>query len=258
MVTLEEIIGSKKKEVEQRKQELPESRLRELMGKVAPPRDFRNALKKKGEVSIIGEVKRASPSAGVIRSSFNVKEIASELAEGGAAAVSVITEKKYFYGDLLNLITVYNTVGLPVLRKDFIVDKYQVLESRAFCADAVLLIAAVLDAARFRDLYELARETGMEVLAEVHGEDELEKVLDAGAGIIGVNNRNLKDFTVDTNRIFKLRKLIPEDRVVVCESGVKTNDQVKKLAEKGIHAALVGETLMRSSSITGKLRELLR
>jgi indole-3-glycerol phosphate synthase len=257
-VSLKEIVDNKKLSVENKKNKMPRGRLEELLTKLGPARDFRKAVSKNGRIKIIGEIKRASPSAGLIRKDFDVRNMACELARGGASAVSVLTDEKYFQGDLYSLITVNQAVGLPVLRKDFIIDEYQLLEARVFCADAVLLITSILSNAQLKQFLELCAKLGLAALVEVHSEDDLERALATGAEIIGVNNRDLGDFSVDANRIYRFRKQIPADRIVVCESGIKTREQVAKLEENGVDAALIGETLMRSDDIAGKLRELLR
>jgi indole-3-glycerol phosphate synthase len=257
-VSLGEIIEQKRQSVEHKKKKIPQSKLIELLAKVGPARDFASAISKQDRINIIGEIKRASPSAGIIRKGFGVSDIAAELAEGGASAVSVLTEEKYFQGDLYNLISVWQSVDLPILRKDFILDEYQIYESRVHNADAILLIVSLLSEEQLKQYLSLCKELTLAALVEVHSEEDLKRALNVDAGIIGINNRNLNDFSVDVNRVFKLRRLIPEDKIVVCESGIKTNQQIIKLEESRVDAVLIGETLMRSSDIAGKLRELLR
>lgn len=257
-VSLEEIIGAKRLSVENRKKKFPLGKLIESLPKIGPVRDFEGAVSKPGRINIIAEIKRASPSAGIIRKELDVANISAELAKGGASAISVLTEEKYFQGDLYSLITVYQAVKLPILRKDFILDEYQIYESRVFSADAVLLISSILSDKQLKEYLSLCRKLGLAALVEVHTDEDLARALNTDADIIGINNRNLKDFSVDVNVVFKLRRMIPEDKIVVCESGIKTKEQIIRLEENRLNAALIGETLMRSEDVAAKLRELLR
>jgi indole-3-glycerol phosphate synthase len=207
-------------------------------------------------VSIIAEVKKASPSRGLIRPDFDPVTIARVYEENGARAVSVLTEKKYFKGDIGYLKWISGSIGIPVLRKDFIFDEYQVYEARANGADAFLLIASILERDQMEDLYLLGKELGMEALAEAHDEDDLEKILGLTFKIIGINNRDLKSFEVDIKNTEYLIEDIPMDRIVVSESGISTRDDLKFLQSIGADAALVGEALMREADFGKKLREL--
>ncbi|MBU0664736.1 MAG: indole-3-glycerol phosphate synthase TrpC [Proteobacteria bacterium] len=215
---------------------------------IDPPRGFRQALIDYPGVAIIAEIKKASPSKGVIRPDFDPVAIARDYEDNGAQAISVLTDEQFFQGSLLYLLQVREEVKLPVLRKEFIIDELQIEEAHVHGADAILLMASILDAHQLRDYQACARDYGMDSLVEVHDEQELEVVLGVGCSLIGVNNRNLKDFSMDIETTFRLRKLIPADIPVVGESGLKTQADLKRLQEEGITAALIGETLMRGSA----------
>ena len=212
---------------------------------IDPPRGFRQALIDYPGVAIIAEIKKASPSKGVIRPDFDPVAIAREYEDNGAQAISVLTDEQFFQGSLLYLLQVREEVRLPVLRKEFIIDELQIEEAHVHGADAILLMASILDAHQLRDYQACAREYGMDSLVEVHDEEELEVVLGVGCSLIGVNNRNLKDFSMDIETTFRLKKLIPADIPVVGESGLKTEADLRRLQKEGITAALIGETLMR-------------
>ncbi len=253
---LDTIVDKKKEEVVQLKKVgivLPE----EFLDKeIAAPRGFARALTGYDGVAIIAEAKKASPSKGVISPDFDPVAIAVNYEKCGAQAVSVLTDVDFFQGQLLYLMQVREAVELPVIRKDFIIDSLQVKEAHAHGADAILLIAAILDVHQLRDYRQQAEQYGMDVLVEVHNEQELELTLESGAALIGVNNRNLKDFTMDLNTTFRLKKLIPEDTPVVSESGLKSREDIDRLADEGIAAALIGESLMRAGSSGTLLNEL--
>lgn len=224
---------------------------------VAPPRGFQQALINQAGVAIIAELKKASPSKGVIRPDFDPAAIARSYLAGGAAALSVLTDRDFFQGELAYLPLVRQTVELPVLRKDFIIDPFQIEEAAACGADAILLIAAILDIPQMRDYRQQAEERGMDVLVEVHDEAEAEQALAAGSRLIGVNNRDLRDFSIDLVTTFRLRRLIPAEIPLVSESGIRDYRDISALAAEGIAAALVGETLMRAPDPAQALRELL-
>ncbi|MBA3006361.1 MAG: indole-3-glycerol phosphate synthase TrpC [Proteobacteria bacterium] len=215
---------------------------------IDPPRGFRQALIDYPGVAIIAEIKKASPSKGVIRPDFDPVAIARNYEDNGAQAISVLTDEQFFQGSLLYLLQVREEVKLPVLRKEFIIDELQIEEAHVHGADAILLMASILDAYQLKDYQACAREYGMDSLVEVHDEQELEVVLGVGCSLIGVNNRNLKDFSMDIETTFRLKKLIPADIPVVGESGLKTQADLKRLQEEGITAALIGETLMRGEN----------
>jgi len=255
-VILDRIIADKKEELKDVKSRLPLRDLRSMVKDAAPPRDFCAALIDPDRVSIIAEVKKASPSKGIIRTDFDPVDIARTYEEGGAKAVSVLTERKYFQGDLGFLRDISRCIGIPVLRKDFIFDEYQIYEARANGADAFLLIASILGDAQMQDLYMLGRELGMEAVAEVHDRADLEKVIDFYYRVVGINNRDLKTFEVDIKNTGLLMEDIPQGRIVVSESGISTPGDLKYLREIGADAALIGEAIMREKDYGKKLREL--
>lgn len=219
---------------------------------ITSPRGFYSALVDFPGVAIIAEAKKASPSKGIIQPDFDPVRIAKSYKAGGAQAMSVLTDVDFFQGSIDFIPLVREAVDLPVLRKDFIIDEIQVREAHLYGADAILLIAAILDVQQMRDFRELAEELAMDVLVEVHDEQELENALRAGSKLIGINNRNLNDFTVDLNTTFRLQRLIPNDIPLVSESGISSREDIVRLREAGIAAALIGESLMRSSD-QGKL-----
>ncbi len=253
---LDEIVANKKRELEEKKKKVSIEDLFEKIRELPLIRNFKASLKG-NELALIAELKKASPSSGLIREDFDVVSLAQIYEKSGASAISVLTEEHYFQGDIAYLSQVKRNVSLPVLRKDFIFDEYQIYESRAAEADAVLLIAAILNHFKLERLKSLAEKHGLQVIVEVHNEKELVEVLGLGFEIIGINNRNLRDFTVDINTTLKLAKMIPSDRIIVSESGIHTREDVVKLKNSGVHSILVGEALMKSKDVSGKLRELL-
>ncbi len=256
---LDDIVRDNLAELELKRRHQPLEAMRELAQGLPPPLDFAAAIAGDG-VSVIAEVKRASPSAGLIRADFDPAAIARAYAAGGAAAISVLTEPRYFKGNLSYLRLVREALGEagpPILRKDFITDAYQIYEARAFRADAVLLIAAILDEARLAELLALTHQLGMTALVEAHDAAELEVAVGSGARVIGINNRDLKTFTVDLALTERLRPMVPADRILVSESGIQLRADVDRLARFGVDAVLVGETLMRAPDISQRLRELL-
>jgi indole-3-glycerol phosphate synthase len=221
------------------------------------PRDFLAALKQGGRPAVIAEIKKASPSAGEFRANLDVREVAVSYERAGAAAISVITEEDFFQGKLRYLEQARQAVSLPVMCKDFILDRVQILAARAAGADGLLLIAAILKQAQLVELLALARTLGMACLVEVHEEQELMRVLETDAVLIGINNRDLRTFKVSLDTTVRLRPLIPSDRLVVSESGIQDREDLKSLAAVGIEAVLVGTSLMRAKDPGAKLRELL-
>jgi indole-3-glycerol phosphate synthase len=212
-------------------------------------RDFEGALRSKisaGKPAVIAEVKKASPSKGVLRDDFIPADIAQSYAENGAACLSVLTDVQFFQGSVDNLKQARASCQLPVLRKDFMVDPYQIYESRAMGADAILLIAACLDDAQMRDLEAISRSLDMSVLVEVHDAVELERALKLKTALVGINNRNLKTFEVSLETTLALKQKVPADKIVVCESGIHTRDDVLRMASAGVNAFLVGEAFMRA------------
>ncbi len=223
---------------------------------IEKPRGFFRALVDYQGLAIIAEAKKASPSKGVICEDFRPVEIAKNYKANGAQAISVLTDVDFFQGSLTYLLQVREEVSLPVLRKDFIIHELQIQEARLHGADAILLIAAILDVHQLRDFQAQAKEEGMDVLVEVHDEPETEMALAASAELIGVNNRNLKDFSMDLGTTFRLKNLIPEAIPVVSESGLKTVEDFQRLKDNNITAALVGETLMRAGAESDLLKSL--
>jgi indole-3-glycerol phosphate synthase len=215
---------------------------------IESPRGFRRTLMAYSGVSVIAEVKKASPSKGIICADFEPVNIARNYQRNGAQAISVLTDVDFFQGSLLYLMQVREAVPLPVLRKDFIIDELQIKEAHLHGADAILLIAAILDIRQMQDYQAMAGECQMDVLVEVHDEWETEQALQAGCELIGINNRNLKTFAVDLETTFRLKTLIPEEIPVVSESGLKTAEDFRRLKEEGIKAALIGEALMRAGA----------
>lgn len=253
---LSRIIESRQAEVARRRRIMPETVLRIAAGKADAPRDFAGALAR-DKVNVIAEIKKASPSAGVLRREFEPASLARGFEQAGAAALSVLTEEENFQGALAHLRDARAAVGLPVLRKDFIVDAWQVWEARAANADSFLLIAAALDDAALAGLLHLGRELGMEALVEVHTAEELKRVLAAGARILGVNNRNLHTLEVRVETSLELAGMIPEDRVAVSESGLRSAEDLRKLRAAGFDAFLIGESLMREPDPGAALKRLI-
>ncbi|TEB05325.1 Indole-3-glycerol phosphate synthase [Pelotomaculum schinkii] len=241
---LEQIVAHKKKELVERKQVMPLAFLETRLPDSPPARNFTAALRRPGRVAIIAEAKKASPSKGILRQSYNPVELAVQYQGAGAAAVSILTEEKFFLGHPSHLAMVREAVHLPLLRKDFIIDPYQIYESLILGADAVLLIASILTDEELAQLKALAEGMGMSCLVEVHTEEELDRALAAGAEMIGINNRDLKIFKTDLTHTFRLAELIDRENItVVSESGIKDHNDILRLLESGIHAALVGEAL---------------
>ena len=236
---------------------LKEAGLREPPGDIEPPRGFLKALRAAAGLAVIAEAKKASPSKGLIRPDFDPAAIARSYKAGGASAVSVLTDMDFFQGSLDYIPIVRQAVDLPVLRKDFIVDALQIREARLYGADAILLIAAILEQHQMGEYLDLSAELGMDVLVEVHDEAEVEKALAAGSRLIGINNRDLRDFTVDLNTTFRLQKLIPADIPVVSESGIRDRSDMQRMRQAGICAVLIGETLMRAADPGVALHDLL-
>jgi len=253
---LDKIVARKREEVKQRKKSLPLSRLKELIARRETPLDLALALEDT-HTRLIAEVKRASPSRGVLRPDFNPVELARKYAQGGAAAISVLTETNYFDGSLDHLAAIREEIRLPLLRKDFIFDPYQVYESRAYGADALLLIVAILSRGQLEELLSLSHDLGLSCLVEVHNEDEVERALGSQAQIIGINNRDLTTFNIDINTTHRLLPLIPPGKIVVSESGIRSRSDVAKLKRWGVNAVLVGEALVTAGDVVTKVRELI-
>ncbi len=255
MISLEDIVEHKKHKLERAQEELS----RKEMEKLASPvknRGFKNAISK-GNINLIAELKKASPSHGVIRHNYDPEGIARIYKNNMAAALSVLTEDKYFQGSMDHLKAVRRSVDLPILRKDFIISEYQVNESAAAGTDAILLIAALMDKGALKGLYHMAKALGIDVLMEVHDERELDKALGTGAEIIGINNRNLKTFEVDLNTTIELLPKIPPEKIVVSESGIRGPEDVKILSDAGIKALLIGAVFMEADDIGAEVKRVM-
>jgi indole-3-glycerol phosphate synthase len=248
---LDTIVDRKRQEVA----ELKRAGLRGPAKEVDPPRGFLKALTEYPGVAVIAEAKKASPSKGVIQPDFDPVRIALRYKAGGAQAMSVLTDVDFFQGSIDYIPLVRETVDLPVLRKDFIIDTVQIQEAILYGADAILLIAAILDTLQLKDYRQMAEELAMDVLVEVHDESELASALKAESRLIGINNRNLNNFTVDLETTFRLKSLIPGTIPVVSESGISTREDMIRLREAGVAAALIGESLMRSANQSDTLQE---
>jgi indole-3-glycerol phosphate synthase len=254
---LDEIVEAKRREIERAKALASELTLHSQLADAPPVRDFFAALATPGPIRLIAEVKKASPSKGVIRADFHPVEIAKIYQAHGANCISVLTDQPYFQGSLDDLRSVRAAVDLPVLRKDFVVDSYQILQARAAGADAVLLIAECLDDASLKGLHDEVVRLGMTPLVELYEPANLPRVLQTGARLVGINNRDLRTFATDLEHTLRLRRQIPDDHVVVGESGIRTRQDVEQLESAGVNAILVGETLMASSDIGAAVGELL-
>ncbi len=252
---LDDILAYRREQLEREKAKIPVSEMERLAVSCSRiPRDFKAAVSKEG-VNIISEVKKASPSKGVISDDFRPADIAANYERSGAAAISVLTEEHYFMGSGEYLKSVRAAVSIPIIRKDFIFDPYQIYEAKLIGADAVLLIAAILDAAEMRELKALAGKLGMAALCESHNEKEIESCISAGAEIYGINNRNLETFEVDLSTTGRLAALLPENAVVVSESGMFTAEDIMLARKNGANAVLIGESLMRDPSLLKRLTE---
>ncbi|WP_334131461.1 indole-3-glycerol phosphate synthase TrpC [Silanimonas lenta] len=256
---LQKILARKVEEVAERRARRPLAEVAARARDTAPARGFAAALEAKiaaGQAAVIAEVKKASPSKGVLRADFDPAAIAADYARGGAACLSVLTDVDFFQGHDDYLVQARAACALPVLRKDFTIDEYQVYEARALGADAVLLIVAALDDARLGGLCELAMGLGLDVLVEVHDADELERALQTASPLIGINNRNLRSFEVSLETTLDLKEAVPNDRRLVTESGILAREDVARMRAAGVHAFLVGEAFMRASSPGAALRAL--
>lgn len=259
MTKLDEILAATRERVSLSRQQA-DLRFLETAAKAHTPRGFRRRLLAMSQLgpAVIAELKKASPSRGLLRNSFQVETLACQLARAGASALSVLTDEKYFQGSLANLRQASESTDLPCLRKDFIIDEFQLLEARAYRADAVLLIMAALDDAAFNRLLKQARALELDVLCEVHDQDELRRALDGGAEIIGINSRDLRTLQVNLDTVMELSSLIPNHMLRVAESGITSGLEIRDLHSFGYQAFLVGETLMRADDPGKKLQQLLQ
>lgn len=257
---LSRICDAKRKHVEKQRKKVAEYTLDGIIHSVSAPRGFHNALKQKAdkrEVGLIAEVKKASPSKGVIREDFYPVDIARSYMEAGASCISVLTDVPYFQGEDSYLVDIHNEVTVPVLRKDFMLDPYQIKESRALGADCILLIMAALSDEQAKELEHAAMELGMDVLVEVHDALECERAMRLKSKLLGVNNRNLKTLEVDLKTTETLTSMVPNEYTLVCESGINTHEDIKAMNRLGVYCFLVGESLMRQKDIAAATRTLL-
>jgi indole-3-glycerol phosphate synthase len=260
MGILNSIVSAKRERLKDARARVSVNDLRGMISEREHPKDFRMAIHRQPDerIRLIAEIKKASPSGGVIREDFQMESIAQVYEARKVNAVSVLTEEDFFQGSLSYISGAKQILSRPVLRKDFLFDEYQVYESRAHGADAILLIAAILERGQAMEYMHLARELGLSVLFEIHDLRELETALFVDAGIIGINNRNLSTLQVELSTTLKLRKEIPADRIIVSESGIKTREDVRLLESEGIDAMLIGTSFMLSRDIGGKIDELLQ
>jgi indole-3-glycerol phosphate synthase len=256
-VILDTIVAHKKEEVKTQQKQLPLSELEQTLRDTPPTHDFKMAISTPGQINLIAEVKKASPSKGIIRKDFDPTAIAQAYQSSSVAAISVLTDERFFQGRLPYLTAIRETTSIPLLRKDFIIDEYQIYQSRAAGADTILLIAAILDLKTMQTFLNIAHNLDLDCLVEVHTESELKKILNTDARIVGINNRDLRTFETNLGTTVQLRKLIPQDKVVVSESGIHSRQDVRMLQECGINAILVGEALMKSADINAKIKELM-
>ncbi|WP_020470655.1 indole-3-glycerol phosphate synthase TrpC [Zavarzinella formosa] len=255
MTILDTIVARKRIEIETARSERPRQTLEGRLPEAPPIRDFTAALRQPG-LRMIAEVKKASPSAGIIRADFDPVRIAQTYEQHGAACLSVLTDEHFFQGHLDYLTAIRRQAGIPVLRKEFILDEYQLIEARVAGADAVLLIAEILPGDELKTLHRQATALGLHVLVELHDADQLSRVIDSGAILVGINNRDLRTFKTTLDHTLDLLSAVPSGCVVISESGIKTNADMKKLEAAGVKAVLVGESLMRSPDIGAALEDL--
>ena len=254
---LDEIIAHKRQEIAAAKRQLSVTDLEVQLTSAPPIRCFRTALARSLRPGLIAEVKKASPSAGLIRQDFVAVDIARAYESGGATCLSVLTDEKYFQGHLDFLRQIRLEVQIPVMRKEFIIDRYQILEARVAGADCVLLIAECLEDGELQDLYDYATELGMSTLIELYEPENLSRVLKTGGQLIGINNRDLRTFVTTLEHTFDLRQHVPDDVLLISESGIRTHADILRLREAGVGGVLVGESLMRQPDIAGAVRELM-
>lgn len=252
---LDDIVSAKIRQLDKTKLEVTRDKLEKLITDT-PSRDFIKALRISNNISIIAEVKKASPSKGVIKENFNPVEIAKSYEQAKVDAISVLTETQFFLGKNEYLTQVKHATTVPVLRKDFIIDEYQIIEAKVLGADAILLIVAILDESRLKKYIQCARQYNMKALVEVHDQDEVKIALDCGAEIIGINNRDLKTFITSIKHTEGIIKFIPKDKTVISESGINTRSDIEYLKGLGVNGVLIGESLMRADSIEEKISDL--
>jgi indole-3-glycerol phosphate synthase len=253
---LTEIVNNKLKEVAQRKKRHPLEALSSRIAALVPTRNFREAISSSAKINIIAEIKRSSPSSGIMIGNYNPEKLARIYEENGASAISVLTDKKFFGGDLGDLNKAKEACSLPILAKEFIVDEYQIYEARLLGADAILLIARLLSREKLKKYLDLASKLDLECLVEIHEEKEWEKIEDLPLDVVGINNRNLASLKVDLEVSFDLIKKIPSHKIIVSESGIDSREDIHRLKEAGVDAFLIGGALLKSRDVGKKLREL--
>jgi indole-3-glycerol phosphate synthase len=255
---LSRIIEEKRRVIEEAKRSKPIDSLRNEIRNMCVRSAFRKNISRPHHINLIAEIKRASPSKGILRGDFNPVKIAITYQANGASAISVLTDERFFEGRLEYIARVKENVSLPVLRKDFIIDEYQIYETVAAGGDAILLIAEILSIAEMTRFCDISSSLGLDAVAEIHSEEDLEKTLAAGASIIGINNRDLHSFRVDLSTTQKLVRLIPQNKVIISESGIRSYEDVMFLKSLGVNAVLIGEAFMEADDIGAKMREIMR
>lgn len=254
---LSRILENKIREVRRRKRKVPLEVLKARIIDEAEGNNFKERISRRGKTNIIAEIKQFSPSAGTLMEDFNPGKLARIYEEHGASAISILIDKRFFGGDLKNVVEVRKVTSLPILAKEFILDEYQIYEAKILGADAVLLMASILEREKLKSYLDLARELDMSCLVEIHREEEWQKIKDLPVDIIGINNRDLQTFKVDLGVTFDLMQKIPSHKVVVSESGIKNEKDIERLKRLGVDAFLIGESLLRSKNVGKKLKELL-
>ena len=255
---LSRIIEEKRRVVDEAKRLKPQDALMKEIRSLSVKSQFKKNISRPHHVNLIAEIKKASPSKGILRGDFNPVKIAITYQANGASAISVLTDERFFEGKLSDLAKVRENVSVPILRKDFFIDEYQIYETVASGADAILLICDILSPAELAKFYNLATELGLDCLVEVHNEEDIEKALSVDAGIIGINNRDLHTFKVDLAVTQRLIRMIPQNKVIVSESGIRRYEDIMFLRSLGVNAVLIGEAFMESDDIGAKMRELMR
>ncbi len=254
---LSRILENKIREVRKRKRKIPLEVLKSRITDEAGGKNFKESISCRGKTNIIAEIKQFSPSAGTLMKDFNPGKLARIYEEHGASAISILVDKRFFGGDLKDVVEVRKVTSLPILVKEFILDKYQIYEARALGADAVLLIASILEREKLKRYVDLALELDIDCLVEIHQEEEWQKIKDLPVDIIGINNRNLQTFKVDLGVTFDVIPKIPSHKVVISESGIKSEKDIERLKKSGVDAFLIGESLLRSKNVGKKLKKLL-
>lgn len=255
---LDDILTEKKKQIKESKSIITQDKLLAQLESLAKTRDFKRAIAKPNRINLIAEIKKASPSCGIIRKNFDPLSIAKIYQENDADAISVLTEEKFFKGRLSHINDIKKVASLPILHKDFIIDEYQIYESAAAGSDAILLISQILSEAQLARFSNLANKFDIDVVIEVHTQEDLKKALSLGGQIIGINNRDLKTFEVDIDTASKLISLIPKDRVIISESGINNHKTIRYLKDLGVNAILIGEAFMAAEDIGTKMKEIMR